>query len=45
MDWHERVFSDPRVLRGKPCIEGARTPAALVPGYARDLSDFEAVTI
>jgi uncharacterized protein (DUF433 family) len=32
-DWHERVVSDPLVLRGKPCIAGTRIPVALILGY------------
>jgi uncharacterized protein (DUF433 family) len=71
--WKSRIESDPRVLRGKPCIKGTRIPVALILGYlaagssnqqildefpdlsiddiagaldfARDLADFEAVTI
>ena len=31
--WHERIESDPRILRGKPCIKGTRIPAALILGY------------
>ena len=33
MNWHDRILSDPQVLRGKPCIKGTRIPAALVLGY------------
>ena len=33
MDWREHITSDPRILRGKPCIKGTRIPAALVLGY------------
>lgn len=71
--WKSRIESDPRILRGKPCIRGTRIPVALILGYlaagqsseqiiaefpdltaddiastldyARDLADFEAVTI
>lgn len=71
--WTARIESDPRVLRGKPCIKGTRIPVAMILGYlaagkkveeilheypdltaadigsaleyARDLADFEAVTI
>lgn len=31
--WQERIESDPRILRGKPCIRGTRIPVALVLGY------------
>lgn len=31
--WTERIESDPRILRGKPCIKGTRIPAALILGY------------
>ena len=31
--WHERIESDPHILRGKPCIKGTRIPAALILGY------------
>lgn len=33
MNWRERIVSDPRILRGKPCIKGTRIPVALVLGY------------
>jgi uncharacterized protein (DUF433 family) len=33
MNWRERITSDPQILRGKPCINGTRIPAALVLGY------------
>ena len=33
MNWHDRILSDPQVLRGKPCVRGTRIPAALVLGY------------
>ncbi|MBI5386652.1 MAG: DUF433 domain-containing protein [Verrucomicrobia bacterium] len=29
MNWQERIFSDPQVLQGKPCIKGTCIPAAL----------------
>ena len=31
--WKTRIESDPRILRGKPCIKGTRIPVALVLGY------------
>ncbi|MCY3020368.1 MAG: DUF433 domain-containing protein [Planctomycetota bacterium] len=30
--WHERIESDPRILRGKPCVKGTRIPVALLLG-------------
>lgn len=33
MNWRERIVSDPRILRGKPCVKGTRIPVALVLGY------------
>lgn len=33
MNWREHIFSDPQILRGKPCIKGTRIPAALILGY------------
>lgn len=32
-DWHDRIESDPLVLRGKPCFRDTRIPVALVLGY------------
>ena len=31
--WKTRIESDPRILRGKPCIKGTRIPVALILGY------------
>jgi uncharacterized protein (DUF433 family) len=31
--WKARIESDPRILRGKPCIKGTRIPVAMVLGY------------
>ena len=31
--WQKRIASDPRILRGKPCIKGTRIPVALLLGY------------
>ena len=31
--WRTRIESDPRILRGKPCIKGTRIPVALILGY------------
>ncbi len=33
MNWREHIVSDPKILRGKPCIKGTRIPAALILGY------------
>ncbi len=40
--WHDRIESDPLILRGKPCIKGSRIPVALILGYlAADRSTVE----
>ncbi len=41
--WRERVVSDPKVLRGKPCVKGTRIPVALVLGYLAAGKRFEEV--
>lgn len=33
MNWRERILSDPKILRGKPCVKGTRIPVALILGY------------
>jgi uncharacterized protein (DUF433 family) len=43
MNWHDRIVSDPLVLRGKPCIEDTRIPAALVLGYVAAGKDTAAI--
>ena len=54
-EWRNRIVSDPAIVRGKPCIKGTRTPAALVLGYLaagksvneiiRDLPDLTAADV
>ena len=54
-NWRKRIVSDPMIVRGKPCIRGTRTPAALVLGYLaagmdvkeiiRDLPDLTAADV
>jgi len=36
MDWQERIFSTPDVLKGKPRLEGTRIPVSLILGYLAD---------
>ncbi len=43
MNWHDRIVSDPLVLRGKPCIKDTRIPAALVLGYVAAGKDTAAI--
>jgi uncharacterized protein (DUF433 family) len=43
MDWREHIVSDPKILRGKPCIKGTRIPAALVLGYLAAKRETEAI--
>ena len=33
MNWRDHITSDPKVLKGKPCIKGTRIPVALLLGY------------
>jgi uncharacterized protein (DUF433 family) len=33
MNWREHIVSDPKIIRGKPCVKGTRIPVALVLGY------------
>ena len=43
MNWREHILSDPKILRGKPCIKGTRIPAALILGYLAAGRDAEAI--
>ena len=43
MNWREHILSDPKILRGKPCVKGTRIPAALVLGYLAAGRDVEAI--
>jgi uncharacterized protein (DUF433 family) len=43
MNWHDRIVSDPLVLRGKPCIKDTRIPAGLVLGYVAAGKDAAAI--
>ena len=43
MNWHDRIVSDPLVVRGKPCIKDTRIPAALVLGYVAAGKDAAAI--
>ena len=43
MNWREHIFSDPQVLRGKPCIKNTRIPVALILGYLADGRDTAAI--
>ena len=31
--WRDHIKSNPKVLRGKPCIKGTRIPVSLILGY------------
>jgi uncharacterized protein (DUF433 family) len=33
VDWHDYIASDPKILRGKPCIKNTRIPVALILGF------------
>ena len=43
MNWRERIESDPKILRGKPCIKDTRIPVALILGYLAAGSDTAAI--
>lgn len=43
MNWQERITTDPLILRGKPCVNGTRIPAALVLGYLAAGKDTAAI--
>jgi uncharacterized protein (DUF433 family) len=32
-DWHERIFVDPQVCHGKPCIRGTRIMVSVILDY------------
>lgn len=33
MRWDQHITSDPKILRGMPCVKGTRIPVALILGY------------
>jgi uncharacterized protein (DUF433 family) len=43
MNWRDFIVSDPRILRGKPCIKGTRIPVALILGYLAADRDNDAI--
>jgi uncharacterized protein (DUF433 family) len=43
MNWREHIVSDPKILRGKPCIKGTRIPVALILGYLASGRDVVAI--
>jgi uncharacterized protein (DUF433 family) len=43
MNWRERILSDPKILRGKPCVKGTRIPVALILGYLASGRDNAAI--
>jgi uncharacterized protein (DUF433 family) len=43
MNWRDFIVSDPKILRGKPCIKGTRIPVALILGYLADSRDSDAI--
>lgn len=43
MNWRDHITTDPLILKGKPCIKGTRTPAALILGYLAAGKDAAAI--
>lgn len=43
MNWRDFIVSDPKILRGKPCIKDTRIPVALILGYLADGRDHDAI--
>jgi uncharacterized protein (DUF433 family) len=43
MTWRDHIVSDPKILKGKPCIKGTRIPAALILGYLAAARGAEAI--
>ncbi|NSW76875.1 MAG: DUF433 domain-containing protein [Candidatus Atribacteria bacterium] len=41
MNWRAYIESDPRVLKGKPRIQGTRIPVSLILGYLAQGKDIE----
>lgn len=42
-DWHGRISSNPQILRGKPCFNNTRIPAALILGYLAEGKDADEI--